>query len=771
MRFFLPLSLFGAAAFGGCGDSLLPDAGDASGDASGDGPGTDALGSPDTAVADGNVPGPDAARDAVGDTATEGDTATDAPTRAPFGLDTRPANPTCVAPARPAPPGKAIRFTQVFEGAGLSSPMVIAQIPGDKTRFFAAERAGTVVSFAAVNPVEKRVVATMPEPVNTDYEGGLLGMAFHPRFATNGYAYFFFTGFGGGRPSNMRSKIVRMTSTDNGLTFGNAVTILGPVDKEDVNHCGGDLHFGPDGFLYASIGDGGDQTIAQSKTGFLAKILRLDVDSAFPYAIPDGNPFKSGGGEPATFAHGFRNPYRFSIDSASGQLWVGDVGQSGYEEVDRVVAGGNYGWNQREGAHCNPLVPFPCQTAGFIDPYWEYPHNLGSTVIGGPLYRGTKLTEHVGRLFVADFNYAFVKTLADDPTTGNVGEIELNPIFPQEPWIGFAEDDDHEVYGIELDSAVFALDEEPGQPTPPPFPATLSKTGCFDPADPKKPGAPLVPYGVNSPFWSDGADKDRYFAIPDGTKVTVAANGHFDFPIGSVLVKSFRIDGKLVETRLFVRHADGEGGGYSYEWNAAQTDATLLPANKTKALAGVKSWYFPGRGECLGCHTAAAGRSLGLEVGQLNGDFVYERTNRVSNQLATLDRVGIFNAPIGAPSTLLAYPDPNGTGPAEARARSYLHANCANCHRPGGPGRLAMDLRYSQPLAATGTCNANPVGGDLGVGGAKIVTPGRPEASLLALRMRATPASRMPPLATRLVDATGAGVVDGWIRGLATCPP
>ena len=754
----LPAALAAASLFGGCGtDAAVPaeDAGPSADSELPDRP-SDQGPSPDVR------PPPEAAPDVR-------DGAPDPPVRAPFGLDARPPNPTCTAPARPPrAPGSAVRFTQVFAAVGLNTPVLLTQIPGDRTRFFVAERGGTVVSFPSVNPTAKTVVATVPGPVNQTSEGGLLGMAFHPRFAVNGYLYLSYTL--GTTAADLRSVIIRMHSPDNGLTFGDPVTILGPFQQGD-SHYGGDLHFGPDGYLYASFGDGWDSDNGQRTNGFFAKILRIDVDSAFPYAIPDGNPFKSGGGEPAAFAYGFRNPYRFSFDPVSGDLWAADVGEADWEEVNRVVAGGNYGWREREGAHCFPPGSTGCRTAGLIDPWWEYDHETGYCAIGGPVYRGSKMPTQVGRYLVADCGAFHVFSVASDPVTGVTSGIILNPDDPLLNWIGFGEDNDHEVYVISFDSKIYALDEQPGSPPPPPFPDTLSKTGCFDPADARKPASGLIPFAPNSPFWSDGAEKERFLALPDGTAITINGQGDFDFPVGTVLVKHFRVDQKLVETRLFVRHADGEWGGYSYEWNDTQTDATLLPSNKTKALAGGKSWYYPGRAECMGCHTQAAGRSLGLELGQLNGDFVYAKTNRISNQLRTLDHLALFAQPLADPSTLPVYPSPSGTAPLESRARSYLHANCAHCHQPGGPGRGNMDLRFGGGFSGTRTCNAAPLTGDLGVVGAKLLVPGSPGTSLVSLRLRSTGPGRMPPLATKQVDSAGGQLMDDWIRSVTSCPP
>ena len=151
-------------------------------------------------------------------------------------------------------------------------------------------------------------------------------------------------------------------------------------------------------------------------------------------------------------------------------------------------------------------------------------------------------------------------------------------------------------------------------------------------------------------------------ALPDGQTITVGGDGDFEFPVGTVLVKSFRVAGKLVETRLMVRHADGAWGGYTYEWDDAQKDATLLAGSKTKAVGNV-TWYYPSRADCFACHTQAAGHSLGLELGQQNGDFVYPTTNRISNQPGRLERIGMFSAPLGrAPTRSRLHPDPSGTG-------------------------------------------------------------------------------------------------------------
>ncbi|RPJ58456.1 MAG: hypothetical protein EHM24_28700 [Acidobacteria bacterium] len=279
----------------------------------------------------------------------------------------------------------------------------------------------------------------------------------------------------------------------------------------------------------------------------------------------------------------------------------------------------------------------------------------------------------------------------------------------------------------------------------------------------------LIPYDVNSPLWSDGAQKERFLAVPDGKTIHVGPDGDWDFPEGSVLVKTFLLEGTRVETRLFMRHPDGVWAGYSYEWNDAQTDATLLDGSLEKQVAG-RTWYFPSRAECLRCHTTAAGRTLGLETAQLNRSLRYP-DGGTANQLAVLDAMGMFDGGLGgSPEALPRLAEPGGQGSPEARSRSYLHSNCSNCHRPGGPGGGAADLRFSTSFVDMRVCDQPPDHGDLGIAGARLLSPGQPERSILSARMHALGAGRMPPLASHQVDTASVQVVDAWIASLTTCP-
>jgi uncharacterized repeat protein (TIGR03806 family) len=698
------------------------------------------------------------------------------PVPAEFGLDSRPPNPTCVAPARP-PSTSAVKIEQVYANVEVEHVIHMAQPPGDKSRWFVASREGKIWSFPTTNPPNQPpLVANVPnitkKPIVTELSGGFLGFAFHPSFASNGRIYITFTT---SRTGGYASEVGYLTSTDGGTSFTSYTKVFG-FDRTELEFNGGGIAFGKDGYLYLSFGAGSGDGAAQNKSSYFGKILRIDVDNPAdgkPYGIPTNNPFKSGGGAPEVYALGFRNPFRFSFDRETGDLWVGDVGQEKWEEIDKVEAGKNYGWPCREGKHDyindNPNV-CPSMT-GLTDPVYEYEHvgGNGASVTGGFVYRGAAMPAFQGSYVFGDFMNFQTFALTFD-AGGQAKATPIDLIGPATGFTGFTEDDDGEIYATTiLENRLYKL-VTAGAPPPSSFPERLSKTGCFDPTDVKKPVLAMIPYAVNAPLWSDGAEKERFLALPDGKTITVRPDGDFDIPIGSVLAKTFMLGGKRIETRLFIRHDDGDWAGYSYEWNDAETDAVLLPARKTRQVGDV-SWTFPSRNDCTRCHSRGAGHTLGLELAQLNGDTVYKSTARISNQLRTLDHIGLFSAPLGKPpAELPALPSPHQPGPIDARARAYLHANCSICHRPeGNGGRAGMDFRFTTSFLDTKSCNVAPVIDDLGFPDAKIIMPGKPERSIVSLRTHATSAKRMPPLATNKVDEQGVRLLDDWIKSL-TCP-
>jgi uncharacterized repeat protein (TIGR03806 family) len=686
----------------------------------------------------------------------------------PFGLDVRVRPQTCVAPERPSL-GSGVVLEEVFTRGTFAQPIDLAVAPGDAEAVYVAERAGRIRR--AIRGATPSTFFAMPAGViDAAGEGGFLGFAFHPRWAAGTREVIVSYTI---RANPLRSIVARVRSTDGGATLDPTTleTILA-LDQPFTNHNGGGVRFGPDGFLYVGFGDGGaagDPLNAGQRTDtWLGKFLRLDVDRRDPgraYAIPPTNPFARGGGLPEIFALGFRNPWRWSFDTAAGDLWAGDVGQDRLEEIDLVTRGGNYGWKVREGDRCYPGGDDACTKLGLVDPVLAYPRGDGVSVTGGYVYRGARIPSLVGAYVFGDYASGNVWALVDDGRGARTKRLLAR--LPANELASFGQDARGEILLLRIGSgAIMGL--APAAPEPPStFPQRLSQTGCVDPANPRLPAPSLVPYTPRAMLWSDGSTKERFVALPDDAKVEFGADGDFVFPRGTVLVKHFDNGPTRLETRLYVRHTDGVWAGYSYAWNDAQTDATLLPAGEVRTVRGV-SWAYPSRSDCNRCHTEAAGFALGLEAAQLDHAVRFDATGRTANQLATWEHLGLFAAPLpDARATPL--PDPFGAGDLEARARAYLHANCASCHRPEGGARGDLDLRATTPFSRTGLCEAKPQTDTLGIADARIVAPGKPESSTLVARMRATDGRRMPPLATRVVDEAGSALVEAWIRARPDC--
>ena len=572
--------------------------------------------------------------------------------------------------------------------------------------------------------------------------------------------------------------IAEFASTDSGQTIDpGSETVVLRADQDFSNHNGGNIAFGPDGFLYIGLGDGGSGgdplDRAENPTNLLGALLRIDVDNGSPYGIPADNPFSGNPPCPADhsgtqncpeiYAWGFRNPWRFSFDRARGDLWLGDVGQNQYEEVDQVELGGNYGWDCREGAH--DFEPSGCPS-DLIDPVTEYDHSEGNSITGGYVYRGSAIPALLGQYIFGDFGSGRIWAYGDDGQGGVDRRLLLSTSVSI---ASFAEDTDGEVYVVNYGGDLLRVDDA-GSSSGTGVASLLSSAGCFDAADPSQPLDAMIPYAPNAAYWSDGADKERWIAIPDGETVDIDGSGDFQFPIGTILAKHFRLNGVLVETRLLMRHPNGDWAGYSYEWDGSQGDAMLVDQGKVVSING-QNYVFPSPAQCLQCHTQAAGYSLGLETAQLNGDFTYPATGRQANQLTSLDEIMVFSAPLGEdPGDLPSLADPtDGTVAIEDRARAYLHTNCAGCHRPGGGTASAMDLRFSVDLVDTGACDMAPQAGDLNIPNALLIAPGDPDRSVLAARMDRRDAVGMPPVGSNLIDSEGVTLVRDWIAALTDC--
>jgi glucose/arabinose dehydrogenase len=351
------------------------------------------------------------------------------------------------------PPSGTVAIALETVASGLDAPVHLTSPPGDE-RLFVVEQEGRI------RIIEEDTLVQVPfldiaARVDAGGERGLLGLAFHPDYAINGRLFVNFTSGGATRIEELN------VTPDPYRASPDPVRTLLVIDQPAGNHNGGLLAFGPDGYLWIGMGDGGGAgdryANGQDPTTLLGAMLRVDVDSGDPYAIPEGNPFADGvGGAPEVWAYGLRNPWRWAFDTGTGLLWIADVGQGRWEEINaRPVdeAGINYGWNIMEGAHCYEASD--CATTGLTLPVHEYSHSDGCSITGGFVYRGEAIPPLVGRYLYADYCEGWIRSLRleggvavdiVDHGVGSIGTI-----------LSFGMDDANELYVLTGAGTVYRI--------------------------------------------------------------------------------------------------------------------------------------------------------------------------------------------------------------------------------------------------------------------------------------------------------------------------
>jgi len=356
-----------------------------------------------------------------------------------------------------APPPTSDTLKLVPVVTGLSSPVYLTAPTGDTARLFVVEQGGQIriVQHGQLLPTAFLDIHTR---LVSGGEQGLLSVAFHPNYGANGFFYVNYTDLNG----DTRVERYTVSAADSNLADTTTHKLILFVPQPYTNHNGGLVMFGPDGMLYIGMGDGGSggdpENRAQHPDSLLGKLLRIDVDHGDPYAIPPNNPFATSGGAPEIWALGLRNPWRFAFDRSAGLLYIGDVGQGAWEEVDVEPAsqgGLNYGWRLMEGAHC--YNPTNCSSAGLVLPAVEYDHSNGQcAVIGGFVYRGARFPALAGQYFYADLCAGWVRsfTYAGGAVTGQTSwTLEPSPGSP----LSFGEDSRGELYVLSSGGTVYRI--------------------------------------------------------------------------------------------------------------------------------------------------------------------------------------------------------------------------------------------------------------------------------------------------------------------------
>jgi putative heme-binding domain-containing protein len=689
------------------------------------------------------------------------------------------------APQAPAP----FRLAAAFPKLKFQKPTSIEELPGTQ-RLLVTEMDGRIVSFPKDGSVgEADLVADLRALLPKELAGrpvSLYDAEPHPGYAANRYLFVCYV-----HPADGQTRVSRFT-----LSEAAAPRIVAGTEKFVIawpsgGHMGGCLEFGKDGCLYIATGDGTGPnppdalTTGQDVSDLLGAVLRIDVDRAGSdrgYSVPSDNPFVDlPEARPEIWAYGLRNPWKFGVDPETGDVFAADNGWESWEMVHRIVRGGNCGWPVMEGRAALrtdvKVGPTP-----IIPPVKDHPHSEANSVIGGPVYRGQKLPNLHGSFIYGDYITGTIWAIKPD-RDNSYSHTTL--VDTDQQIIAFTEGSEGEIYVLDYDftGQIYELLPSGLKDTSATFPRRLSETGLFASLETLEPAAGVFPYDVQVPRWMDGAAGRRWIAIPGSGAVRLASlsEAPAEYPEGTVLVKQVSLPGGeggtpvRLETQI-LHYEAGAWRPYSYLWDEAGRDADLvgpLGASRPVRLAdpakqgGVveRTWRVSAVNECKLCHNAGARFVLGFTPNQLNRNVA--AGSAISEQLKSLAAQNVLAAaPAIADDDPARLVDPHDRSQKlEDRARSYLHANCAMCHHPGGNAIVSFYLRRDLPPEKLNTNKGTGIG-TFGISDAKIIAPGDPFRSLLMYRTSKLGYARMPYIGSQVVDSAGVALVEEWIRSL-----
>ncbi|HMJ63721.1 MAG TPA: c-type cytochrome, partial [Candidatus Binatia bacterium] len=403
-----------------------------------------------------------------------------------------------------------------------------------------------------------------------------------------------------------------------------------------------------------------------------------------------------------------------------------------------------------------------------VAPTIEHHHAEARSLTGGVVYYGDRLPDLNGAYIYGDYSSGTIWGARHDGSRvtwhKELARTELQIA-------AFAVNHHGELLIVDHGTGIYRLVPAPQEKATQNFPTRLSETGIFLSTRDHRVDPALIAYSVNTPGWADGAQIERFVGLPGDTQIELT-NG-WTFPNGAVLVQTLSLPSgrdaamRRIETRLFTRQT-GQWAGYSYRWNEAQSDATLVSAKGAEQELVVRgkpqTWRFPARAECMACHGRAATFVLGFTELQLNKAHDYGAVR--DNQLRALQHAGLFNtSKLSRPKTNLvdAY---DSTQILEARARSYLHVNCSVCHVEAGGGNAKMELGFTTKPERMNVLEARPQHDSFGTPNAMIIAPGDPDRSILYQRVSRRGRGQMPPVVSTVVDDQAAALFRDWIRSM-----
>ncbi len=738
-----------------------------------------------------------------------------------------------------APRGADNNFTveNAYPNLTFNDPMALLKIPNEDS-FYVAGKPGYLWKISSTNSstTVKRQVLDITGLIDTDGDAGLNGVVLHPEFGdptspNRNYIYTLYryrVGPSMNCSTDTYKRLSRFTRNETTGQFGNEYILIQQSDPH-CWHNGGGMFFDTAGFFYCTLGDAGGAydnygSTQQIDQFLMGGLIRIDVDNdpsrSHPirrqpgqkaswlqgsysqgYMIPNDNPWldPAGGILEEFYAIGLRSPHRATMDTLTGLVWYGDVGQGTREEIGTIEKGDNLQWPYMEGTldkdDVGGLSTKPSNLIG-VDkpPLYDYPRSEGNCVIGGFVYRGDKFSASLGGLYLFG-DHGQRKVWTFNPLTQEVKYLLTVPaggVGGKNGISSFETDDAGNVYilklfGTDLDGGIiYKLKQASNVPDPP---AQLSNLGAFSNLQALTPVQGFIPFDVNTPLWTDNSAKYRWIGIPnDGThntsseQVVFSEDDPWQFPGGTVIIKQFDapvdhttnpVTFKRMETRFLVVKSNGSVYGLTYKWNDQGTDAMLLSTGENTPYTVINEsggtentvWTFPSRQDCLGCHNANSGYILGVKTSELNGDYDYAL--RTDNQLNTWHHLGIFSNPFNVnqiPTFLKQVPLDDPLASPEQKVRSYLDINCSHCHRPNGV-QGAFDARFKTPLDTQHIVGALGISSNTPLGD-QIVKPGDPMHSELWERDNTLSTGAMPPIAKNKIDTNYINVLTDWINSL-----
>ncbi|MEY3458927.1 MAG: Soluble aldose sugar dehydrogenase YliI precursor [Planctomycetota bacterium] len=611
----------------------------------------------------------------------------------------------------------------------------------------------------------------------------------HPRFNENRFLYVCYVSPSGGNHTRVSRFTLPTADSSRIDPASETVIITWPAG----GHNAGCLRFGPDGLLYIATGDGSGPnppdglTTGQSVNDLLGAILRIDVDKPRPaeqiaYSIPTGNPFPA---DPATrpeiFGYGLRNPWKFGIDQQTGEVFVADNGWETWEMIHLVASGTNCGWPIMEGRARLRSEVQPGPTP-ITPPIRDHHHSEANSVIGGPVYRGSKLPTLNGQFVYGDYITGTLWSVGRDPSGSFVGHTLCDTDLRI---IDFLAASTGELFVLDYDltGGIYELQPNATPDLSAGFPRLLSRTGLFQSLSPLTPAPGVVEYDVVVPRWTDGAQARRFAAVPGDAQIQLAAThgAPASYPQGTVFAKHLVIPASAdqpeqpLETQI-LQYDHGVWHPYAYRWNAAGSDAELVSPTGTAApvmwpnphqpgTLTERTWHTSALNECRLCHNAGPGFVLGFVGNQLNRNISTPAGH--SNQLELLHQLKLIDrVPEEASTAAHTLVNPRETSASiEDRARSWLHGNCSMCHHRGGNAIVSFFVTRDLPFEQMNTNKGTNIG-TFGMQNAKVIAAGDPWRSVMMYRLSRLGYARMPYIGSRVVDSDGVALIAEWIAQL-----